>query len=1322
MLLLNTPFDIIFSSNFLKHKNLRLVFLVVVLVFSGLAGWGQTTDDYRTRQSGYWDQLTTWERYNGTTWQILTGANPLTLPASGDNVITIRNGHAVSVTANVTVDQVIVDAGGQIVINDPRTLRIANGSGIDLDVSGTLETRSTAGNAAGNIGGIRVNSGASISFNSGGTYVHNVNGEGIPNATWNAGSLLKITGITNTLVTLPQAVGGSVEWNCPNQNVSGDIYNSVSGGATFSIGEDFDIVNTNTGTIFLFDLDGQILNVGGNLSQSGNLTIESNGTNDNQTLNIGGNFSLNSGILNLSSNTGNTIIINVTGNWIQTGGTLTETSSSTGNINFNGGATQTYSKSGGTISNTINFSVVVGSTLDVGTSLIDGSTGTFTLNSGAGIITAHAQGLSTTAGTGSIQVTGTKTYNTGANYTYNGSTAQVTGNGLTGAANLTINNSSRVTLSAATTVSGIVTLTNGILTTSTVNTLRVFNNSTSAIAGASTDRFIDGPLRWTLASGSSYTFPVGDGSTYLPFGLNVSAGTAPQITVEAINGNSSGTALSPLGTLSTTEYWLAQISGGTYSNGSVSLARQSTLTGLDAVGRSATLSGNYSNLNGTVSGTSIINSDNTGNSLGYFVMAAKRSITVGTISPTSYCPGSPINIPYTITGTFNSGNVFTAQLSDGAGSFASPVIIGTITSTASGTISATLPVSAEGTGYRVRVVSNSPLVTSADNGVDISIGSPQIVTSPGSQCRYTDNVDVTISASSSLTGTFRWYDSGYTLLDTENSVNASSFIANDISITTTYYVTFESGGCTTPFTEIKAYVIEPPSLDASAGGSFCSGTDINLYSDGSYDNLYWDGPNGFYSTSEDPVITNASTGMSGTYTVHTNTLSGVNLVYNGNFELGNVGFETDYTLDEVYVHPEGKYAIVNDPNSVHPGFTNCPPVSGDLQMVINGSTDINIPVIWRQTVNVVPGTDYQFTYWVQSVVASNPSVLQLYVNDVEAGPEYVAETATCIWKQFLYNWSSGTATTAKLELRNKNTIAGGNDFALDSLVFQHTCTSNASVEVFVSNLFTPSVSIAASPSNMVCSGQQVTFTATPTHGGAIPSYQWKINGTNAGSNNSTFTYSPVDSEIVTCVMTSDLSCVTSPTATSNAITMTVYPTPVATISGNAAICNGASTTLSVDFTGTGPWEITTQRNGTEPVTVTNISVNPYTFDVSAAGTYTISAFNDAVCTGTASGSAVVTVIPLPTAGISDNNSPLCAGDNAIFTLIGTTGAVVTYNVNSGSNQTVTLTSGTATITISNAPDDQTLTLVSVTDGTCSQTLSAGSTITVNPLPVVGSFN
>src|SRR6185295_10156391 len=82
---------------------------------------------------------------------------------------------------------------------------------------------------------------------------------------------------------------------------------------------------------------------------------------------------------------------------------------------------------------------------------------------------------------------------------------------------------------------------------------------------------------------------------------------------------------------------------------------------------------------------------------------AAQSITAAP-STTSLCPGQTFNVSYTATGSFNAGNIFTAQLSDANGSFSSPVNIGSVSSAASGNISCTIPpLTTSGTGYRIRV-------------------------------------------------------------------------------------------------------------------------------------------------------------------------------------------------------------------------------------------------------------------------------------------------------------------------------------------------------------------------------------------------------------------------------------------------------------------------------------------------------------------------------------------------------------------------------------------------------------------------------------------
>src|SRR5207249_68573 len=90
--------------------------------------------------------------------------------------------------------------------------------------------------------------------------------------------------------------------------------------------------------------------------------------------------------------------------------------------------------------------------------------------------------------------------------------------------------------------------------------------------------------------------------------------------------------------------------------------------------------------------------------------------------------------------------------------------------------------------------------------------------------------------------------------------------------------------------------------------------------------------------------------------------------------------------------------------------------------------------------------------------------------------------------------------------------------------------------------------------------------------------------------------------------------------------------PQALVSGSQTICAGASAAIQVDLTGTAPWTLAWSDDFTQ----TNILTSPATRNVSPAVTtnYTVSSVSDATCSGPGSGSAVVTVNPLPTCSIS----------------------------------------------------------------------------------------
>ncbi|MDP4217757.1 MAG: gliding motility-associated C-terminal domain-containing protein [Bacteroidota bacterium] len=104
-----------------------------------------------------------------------------------------------------------------------------------------------------------------------------------------------------------------------------------------------------------------------------------------------------------------------------------------------------------------------------------------------------------------------------------------------------------------------------------------------------------------------------------------------------------------------------------------------------------------------------------------------------------------------------------------------------------------------------------------------------------------------------------------------------------------------------------------------------------------------------------------------------------------------------------------------------------------------------------------------------------------------------------------------------------------------------------------------SIQISATDTNL-CAGVPVSYSAHASGGGAQPSFQWRLNGANTGSDSTGFTNpAPANSDVVECVMTSNDLCAMPAVATSNSIPIKVTPDlPLAiSISADAgSICAG----------------------------------------------------------------------------------------------------------------------------------------------------------------------
>ena len=241
-------------------------------------------------------------------------------------------------------------------------------------------------------------------------------------------------------------------------------------------------------------------------------------------------------------------------------------------------------------------------------------------------------------------------------------------------------------------------------------------------------------------------------------------------------------------------------------------------------------------------------------------------------------------------------------------------------------------------------------------------------------------------------------------------------------------------------------------------------------------------------------------------------------------------------------------------------------------------------------------------------------------------------------------------------------------------------------------------------------------TSNTTNATACDTYSWSVNGSTYTSSG---TYTATSTNAAGCTHIETLN-LTINNSTSNTTNATACDTYSWSVNGSTYTSSGTYTVTSTNAAGCTHTEtLNLTINNSTSNTTNATACDTYTWSVNGStytnsGTYTATSTNAAGCTHIETLNLTMNVSPTVT--ISSNNSPICAGANATFTLTGTTGAVVTYKLNNGANTTVTLVGGTATITVPTASINQVLTLVSVSMGTCSQNLSSTSTVTVNAIP------
>ncbi len=603
-----------------KRKSYALAILTAILLWGGTAIGQTNTWDGST--SNDWNTATNWSLNlvpiaahdvvininaaitfsgNGVAGSLtISGNRVVSLTAAGGGrtlTLSKTTGPALDVQSGSTLSIAGTTGGG----TRDMTLTFAAPAGKVATIAGTFDntgigdgTDYNTSNAITTVSGTFIDRDALTGDNATrfivtgtGTYEYAQNGGNLPTATWNTGSTVNISGVTNALpgnagqilsnLTFSSALTSDITWTTiPTINgnlimsntgtriltvtssptgriltVGGDFThtsgnfrgNSSSGGATINVGGNF---NQSGGTFSLKEGTGNAaMNITGNFTKTGGTfnqrTTTTTGT---SVVTVGGNFSNSVGTYNMSS-VAAIGVLNVTGDFSVTSAanTFTESAGGSGTVNFTGSGTHTYTANATAISTTINFNVATGNTLQMATptTAVTG-TGTFTLASGATLGITSADGI-TTLGTpsGNILTTGGRSYDAGANYLYNGTGAQNTGTGfqtnLLG--DLIINNPGNiVTLSSAKTIAsgGLVNLQAGTFASGT-NLTMATNSSFLKSAGSLTGTFAGGDYDVEYAGTPGTTGPElqggqGGGTRLRNLTINLTTGQSVNLTAE----------------------------------------------------------------------------------------------------------------------------------------------------------------------------------------------------------------------------------------------------------------------------------------------------------------------------------------------------------------------------------------------------------------------------------------------------------------------------------------------------------------------------------------------------------------------------------------------------------------------------------------------------------------------------------------------------------------------------------------------------------------------------------------------------------------------
>lgn len=361
------------------------------------------------------------------------------------------------------------------------------------------------------------------------------------------------------------------------------------------------------------------------------------------------------------------------------------------------------------------------------------------------------------------------------------------------------------------------------------------------------------------------------------------------------------------------------------------------------------------------------------------------------------------------------------------------------------------------------------------------------------------------------------------------------------------------------------------------------------------------------------------------YTVATNDLN-TNLLFNGTFEYGDIGFFSGYTslFPNNLTSMLAAYGIVNNAATWQPNYSSC--VDHTLgngigkMMAISGAASGNTP-FWQQTIAVEKNKNYVFSYFVQSLTNPNSGTIQVEFNSTIIGIDSLP-LLDCDWEIHSYTWFSGNDSSVTITLTDFTSSAIGNDFAVDdmSLSTLKSCSATSTVEIATVNTDLG----LQYPANACVGGNNVPPILNPTYptNGSFNVLPAGLNvhpvtGIISLGNATPGTYQLIYSLPLCNQLVFDTAFIT------------IRPKPnLLQLTGGAYNCDNQDfNPLALLVNGTAPWNVYYSLDGL-PQNVLSATSLPISLD-NAIGTYTLDSIQDAYCSNVVVGTQSISILDGP---------------------------------------------------------------------------------------------